>query len=49
MEKLNTTLADFITRIEKQPVLLKRFEQLCDYLSEAAPKNQTVDGACYTK
>ena len=45
MEKFNMKSPDFIKRIEKQPVLLKRFEQLLCIVEDSAGDIQKADEA----
>ena len=45
MEKLDTPSADFMKRIEKQPVLLKRFEQLLCIVEDSAGDIQKANEA----
>jgi len=45
MEKFNTKSTDFMKRIEKQPALLKRFEQLLCIVEDSAGDIQKADEA----
>lgn len=45
MEKLDTRSADFMKRIEKQPALLKRFEQLLCIVEDSAGDIQKANEA----
>ena len=45
MEKLDTTSASFMKRIEKQPALLKRFEQLLCIVEDSAGDIQKANEA----
>jgi hypothetical protein len=45
MKKSDTTLSDFMKRLEKQPILLKRFEQLLSIVENSTGDIQKANEA----